>query len=218
MRPLGLMAMAAGCSHGLSVKGEIDGHEIALASGYFVQQDDLAANGNGAFLVVLSSLDDACALDVQFGSDTEEADDAAVFAEAWQAAMPDDFWLVRLTLQVGDPEDALDDVAFDGVPWNDVTNEPGEVTGTVFHYTAPLDEAYWEAEELEGPAVELEDYVETWYTDGGELEVTKHVVNESLRGVFRTDAATIDDGDTAGRIEIGFSVDRCTEMERILFE
>jgi hypothetical protein len=216
MKYLAAGVLVAGCG-GSSVKGEIDGQFIDIQSGYFAQEDNVdAESGDGAIIVTLSSLEDTCASDAQNSADADEVDDASDLADSWKESFPEDFWTVRLVVQVTDPGDPLKDEVFDGVAWDEVPTEDGEVTGTIIHFTAFLDEEYWNSV-LGGPGVDLEDYFEAWYTDGGDLEITGHTVDEFIKGRFTTEAATTDDGDTSGQLEIKFAVDRCTEMERYLF-
>jgi hypothetical protein len=218
MKYLGLIVLAVGCGGGNTVKGDVAGAPIEIKSGYFAQEDDVFEGGDGQILIRLSSLDDSCAADVAFSDAAEEADDASDLEELWKANLPEDFWLIDLVLRVGDPDDDLSEKVFDGVAWDEVTDKDDQVFGVLTHYTASLDEEYWDATVGNGAGVDFEDYFEAFYTDGGDLEITGHTASEFIKGKFVTEAATTDDGDTEGQIEIGFSVDRCAEMDQYLFD
>lgn len=215
MKYVGLLVLAAACG-GNSVKGDIAGTPVEIKSGYFAQEDEVFPGGDGAIYIRLSSLEDSCEADVAFNDAAEEADDASDLEEIWKTSLPEDFWLVDLVLRVGDPDDDLVGKIFDGVAWDEVTEKDDQVYGIVTHYTSFLDEEYWNAL-LGGPAVDLEDYQEGFFTDGGDLEITSHSPGENIKGSFATEAATTDDGDTEGQIEIQFSVPRCAEMDQYLF-
>lgn len=211
-----VVAGVAGCG-GNSISGEIDGESVPVKSGYFAQEDDYFDGGDGVLYVRLSSIDDACTTDVAWNEEAEDADDSADLEDVWESNLPEDFWLVDLILRVGDPEDDLNGTVLDGVAWDDGVEKDDQVYGIITHYTSHLDQEYWDAV-LGGPGVEVEDYYDAWYTDGGDLELTKHSAGEKLGGRFATEVAETSDGDTQGEVEISFKVERCAEMERYLFE
>jgi hypothetical protein len=211
MHRLGLFVLAAGCGGGNLVKGEVAGQPIPLTGGYFVQEADVFENGDDEISVVLTSLEDPCAADTAYRTTVQDAEGPETYAEAWKESYADDFWRIALSLEVEDPEAPLEEIVFDGVPWNLLTEEAEDVTGRVTHYTALLDEAYFTAL-LAGTERDDEAYLDLWYTDGGFLEVSKHVPNERLEGIFTTEVTTTQ-GDTDGQLEIRFSVERCLELE-----
>ncbi len=211
MHRLGLFVLAVGCDGGNVVKGEVAGQPIPLSGGYFVQEADVFENGDDEISVILSSLEDPCTADAAYKTAVQDADGPEVYADAWKANYTDDFWRIGLSLELEDPEAPLEEIVFDGVPWNLLTEEAEDVTGRVTHYNSFLDEEYF-GSLLSGTPVDDEEYLDLWFTDGGSLEVSKHVPNESLAGVFTTKVTTTE-GDTDGELEIRFSVDRCPELE-----
>ncbi len=209
------LCVVGGCQFGGKNKatGEIRGTEVSITDGFMVQGSGFdPATGDGLVVVVLTDLHDACSTLSDLDGELEGASTAAARAQVWEASVPDDFWEITLTLRVSDPGDDLSKHAFDGVGWDELLEAPEQVYGVLTHYQQTLDEAYWNG--LVDPA----QYVESWFTDGGDLPVKKHRPSEFIRGRFVTEAVEISGGDRAGDIELKFDVDRCQGAERFYFD
>ena len=210
-------SIASACGGGgASISGEVDGGEVALRSGYFAQDAGAFEGGDGVILVVLSSIDDICAADTDFRSQAEDAADPSELGALWQQTFPPDFWNVQLVLRAADPSEPQAKKTLIGIGWDAAIDQDDRAYGTLTHYTAGLDEAYWSAASA-GADDSSEGYFEEWYTDGGTLEIRRHKPDEKIAGTFPTSVVAPADGEDAGEIEISFRVERCVEAERFLF-
>jgi hypothetical protein len=207
------LMLAAGClGGGTSIKGEIDGDEPVLVDGYFGQEDEIDPDtGDGLVILTLSDVPGACEAATLVWDEIEDAQNASDLEEAWEANLPEDFWEMTIVLRVSDPGDDQSGLLFEGVGWDEFLEKDEEAYATINHYKQHLDEDYWNG------VADPTDYIDSWFTDGGDLEIKKHVPNELLKGTFVTEAADPADGDNEGDIEVKFSVDRCQGMERYLF-
>ncbi|HHO51167.1 MAG TPA: hypothetical protein ENK18_09925 [Deltaproteobacteria bacterium] len=210
---VGVVGLGGCLGGGASVKGEIDGDVPDLRGGYFVQDDELYEGGDGLIIVALSNVDTPCETDELVSEELEDADDPGDAEDIWETYMPEDFWVLELRMRVGDPDDDLSKKTLEGVSWDEDLTEDDETYGTFIHYTDFLDQEYFS-----GQANDLTDYRDAWFSDGGDLDISKHKPGETLSGIFVTEAAQTDDGDNDGDVEVRFSVERCKAMERYYFE
>jgi fermentation-respiration switch protein FrsA (DUF1100 family) len=186
----------------------VGGFPVELKESIYIQQ---AESGPGAVRVFLTGVPDACATFTGVNADLAEADSPSAAGEAWAAWLPPEHWTVTTTMMVEELSADLTGAEFQGTAWNEPASEPGQVSATFVRYWQTLDQAYW------GGSGASEEYVSTWWSDGGAGAFDGARVGESLRGEFETTAADTLDGTAAGDVTLRFDADRCPELEALLF-
>lgn len=208
-------AMLAACGGGTSVQGEVDGLGIDLDDAYFVQESGYFDNGDDLVHIVTGGAGgDLCEMMTDYQELLEDADEDDDFDDLgawWEENLPEDFWQVEVQLRLDDLDEP--DEELDGAEWDKGLREDGEANGSLVHFVQPLDEDFWEGD-VRGD--DIDDYYETFYTDGGSLEVTGFDEGEHISGRFHADVVD-NEGDDEGEIEIRFSATRCIAIEKYYF-
>ena len=154
-----------------SVEGTIDGLEVDLRSGLQMQwlvDDPDTGDRHLAMQVVLSSVHHPC------GKYAErfEAADATESAEVWADRFPEEWWELRFTWIVDDPESKLADQQFPGTTWDTPDLPVGAMTGQAWRHTGARDAAYWAGDA--DPA----DYGSSYVSHVGTLTIDRAVSGE----------------------------------------
>lgn len=202
------------CSGG-RISGEVDGATIDIDDAVLVQLPD-AAGGQDVLRVFLGGTDgDLCAQWTELESQLDALDSAAeadALAAWWADTLPPAFWQVDLQLRVDDLDTPLTDARLDGSDWPFWLLGEDEAAATFVEVRQPLDAAWFSGEV---PLGDLDDYLTTYTSDGGSLEIRHHTPGEHLRGAFATRVVALD-GREAGEVELTFSAYRCESVEPFL--
>src|SRR5262245_40460586 len=112
-----------GDSERFSFEGDLDGEHPQLVDGFFFHASAPWRNDEG-IVVMLTSFPDACDALSELFEDLDEFDSiddpesrAEAQAEAWDDALPDEFWRVDITMRLQDVGDSLSGEEIDGVDW-----------------------------------------------------------------------------------------------------
>jgi hypothetical protein len=193
--------VASGCS-GSKVKGAIDGIPIDVGSAFFFAETDVLAEDD-LVTVVMSDLKDACQDYGYYLESTKDMAGADDFASAWAAVFPADFWEIAVILRVGDSEVPLDGAQLVGIDWDETLDERSHGFASLVHNRALRDAAYFDGS---GPT---SDYLDSYVSRGGRIEIAKHIPGSSLRGEFGTEIVDRDEGETKGIVQMKFNAVFC---------
>lgn len=194
-----------GCT---SVDGTIDGLEVDIESALQMQwlvDDTDTGSRHLAMQIVLSSVGTTCGKYAKRFEATDPAEAAEVWAETW----PDDWWELRFTWLVDDPESKLKDQQFTGTPWDAHELPVGAVTGQAWRHLGARDAGYWSG--TSDPA----DYGSTYVSDGGTLTIDRAESGEWTEGTLETTFAVPDTGASVGAVSIDLRATRCVRAERL---
>lgn len=200
------MLSTTGC---FSVTGTAGGDSFSLMSGFFVQQDDYYGDGEGQLLIVMGSSSDMCSRVEGVRDALEDADDASELESAWVDNMESNFWEVWVAVHVDSVGDSYANTTFDG-SYDGGTSESEESSWAVSHYRDYLDEDYWSGDDS------WDQYYDRWYSQGGEVRIGSHDVDQRIVGQLEGDLMT-PEGDEDGSVTITFNVERCDGAEREIY-
>jgi len=213
---MGALLSLTGCN---SVSTNVDGSGAeGIQSAFFIEEDNYYGS-DGLIQIYMVSFSDAC---VAYEGYHDELNDMEWLnwdlldevEDLWNEYFPETFEETVITLRVDDPDDNIAGLDYNGVDWNDGLTDDDETKAAYTRYKQKLDDDYWEAWAFGG---DKDEYVETWVTDDGDLTVSGHTENASIRGTFTSTLAETDDGDDVGDVTFRFNADRCQEFESEVF-
>lgn len=204
------LLLTLGCT---SVSGEIDGDELPITAGFYLEQEDYYGD-EGLLVVFLNSADIDCEAMTELLDALDDADDADEQVEIWEETLPEDFWEMQLWMRVEDPDDDLAETELDGVGWRDSLDDDGDAAALSRHYTDhPTENSFTWWGWITGEAA---DYYDLSRSSGGEGKVSGYKPGEHMHDPATTEMQD-DDGDDEGEVTISFSVDRCRDVEDQVF-
>jgi len=202
--------LAVGC--GSRIKGEIDGEKIDIQSAFFVQLEEVDTDsGDGLIVVYLTSIEDGCDVAVSYSEDLLSVRQPEDEADAWADAFPEEWWSLSLIIRVSDPgdEEDVEGGEYEGIDWDEELEDDEEVQGLIAHYTDHLDSQYFSGQSQAD--------VDYYYSDGGEMSVSKFSDEDAIKGSFETTAVD-DQGDDEGEITIHFNATWCDDLQDLYEE
>ncbi len=194
-----IWALLAGCAS-TGVEGTVGGASVDVGTAVFAEVPGVWED-EGAVLVWLLPVDDACGSLARWLAVSEASRDPVELEDAWSAAFPDRFWQVDVVLRVADPHASQQGEWLTGTAWDEEAAAPGQAYAALAHHTA-----------VPG----LGEAAQTWYSHRGLLQIHGHRPGDSLTGVFTTEAADADDGAREGDVVVRFDAEHCADVEALL--
>jgi hypothetical protein len=203
-----LFLPVVGCSAAPSVAGTVGGEEIELIDGFFFAGTWSGVSFGGEdYQVWLSGLPDACSTIAALQEQALRLTDPEALAALWSATVPPDYWEIQLGLHFPTGGFEFFDDGFLEAPGVEYRSD-NWVSGTLYHYTEPLDAAWFSGESDAG--------LEAFTTTGGRLDWELRDEGQRLRGLFVTDTVAVATGEPAGAVEISFDVAPCPALDEEL--
>lgn len=199
---LGLLA--SGCQN--RIRGEVGELEVPVRSAFFFSQE--GAFGEDSLIgIVMSSLGDGCQDYAYYQTAIQGLDGVTEQASAWQAVFPDAFWEVGIILRTGPPTQPLAGSTFTGIPRTKSLDGRGQGYARITHNLIHRDEGWFDG------TGQASVYMDEFISNGGQIEISEHTPNSSIRGRFGT--AFIDNLDDvqAGVLDIHFKASFCPEAD-----
>jgi len=193
--------LAVGCSSN-AVKGSIDGTIVEVKSAMFFSEAE-ALGEDGLVTIILTDLKDGCQDYGYYLEATDDVEGANTFAEAWAAVFPPDFWEIAIILRVADSEVSLDGSEILGISWDETLQERNQGFASITHNKTFRDAAYFDAT---GPS---SDYLTEYVTEGGRIEINKHLPESFIRGEFGTQVVDTENGNNKGLVRFQFNAPFC---------
>ena len=204
--PLFLAVVA--CSSAPSVEGTVGGEEVKLIDGFFfVGTWGSVSWGGEDYQVWLFGLPDACTSIAALQEGAFRLTDPEALAALWSETMPADYWEIQLGLHFPTGGFEIFDDGFAGglAPGELPSQDDNSVSGLLYHYTEPLNAAWFSGESDVG--------LQAFATDGGQLDWEISDQGQRLRGVFVTDTVAVATGEPSGDVEISFDVAPCPALD-----